>query len=144
MTSKKEFIEGGILWTNIAKISSFKKKQQQVFNINRNEILVIKTNQNYRAIQNRCPHAGLSMKGSKINTEENIIICKWHKTSFCNKTGDVKKWVDVSPFEKKVAYFLAKFSKKMKEMVEMDPTPIEVFSVKEIEENVWVGLEVEN
>ena len=56
----------------------------------------------------------------------------------------MKKWVDVSPFEKKVAYFLAKFSKKMKEMVEMDPTPIEVFSVKEIEENVWVGLEVEN
>lgn len=144
MKDKKEFLEGDILWTNVAKISSFTKKNQQVFNVNRNEILVIKTNDNFKAIQNRCPHAGLSMKGSKFNTKTEIITCKWHKTSFCSKTGDVKKWVDVSTFEKKIAHFLARFSKKMKQMVEMNPTPIEIFIVKEIKEDIWVGIEVGN
>jgi hypothetical protein len=29
-------------------------------------------------------------------------------------------------------------------MVEMNPTPIKVFDVKEIQEDIWVGVEVGN
>jgi len=144
MEDNKEFLKDNILWTNVAKISSFSKKKQQVFNVNRNEILVLKTNGIFKAIHNRCPHAGLSMNGSEVDSKEDLIICKWHKTSFCYKSGDVKKWVDVSLFEKKIANFLARFSKKIKQMVEMKPTSIQVFDVKEIQEDIWVGIEVEN
>ena len=27
-------------------------------------------------------------------------------------------------------------------MVEMNPTPIKIFDIKEIEEDIWVGIEV--
>lgn len=140
--NKNEFTEDKILWTNIAEASSFDKQQQQVFNVNRNEILVLKIDQEYKAIQSRCPHAGLSMKGSPLNLENDSIICKWHNTSFCYKTGDVQKWVDVSPFQKKIAYFIARFSKKMKEMTEMEPSSIETFKTQVIENNVWVGISI--
>ena len=40
--NNKEFTEGNILWKNVATASSFNKKEQQVFNINKNEILIAK------------------------------------------------------------------------------------------------------
>lgn len=142
--NNKEFTEGNILWKNVATASSFNKKEQQVFNVNKNEILIAKVGDKFKAMQSRCPHAGLSMLGSQINSEKDLIFCKWHNTSFCYKDGKVDKWVDVPPYQKKLVKVLALFSKKLKQMVEMPATPIEIFKIQVIEKNVWVGIEVAN
>ena len=39
--NNKEFTEDNILWTNVTTTSSFNKKEQQVFNVNKNEILIV-------------------------------------------------------------------------------------------------------
>ena len=46
----KEFTEENILWTNVATASSFNKKEQQVFNVNKNEILIGITNDKLKSI----------------------------------------------------------------------------------------------
>ena len=52
--------------------------------------------------------------------------------------------MDVPAYQKKLVKVLALFSKKLKQMVEMPATPIEIFKIQVIEKNVWVGIEVAN
>ena len=50
------------------------------------------------AIENLCPHMDLPLDIGQI-TEKATILCPYHKSEFCFKSGDVKKWVGKRPQE---------------------------------------------
>ena len=54
--------------------------------------------ENYFALNDKCPHAYLSLKGSDIDIKNQAIWCRWHKSAFCYKTGEVREWMKISNF----------------------------------------------
>ena len=135
-TSEKE-----ILWTKLSHTNSFNEDSQQVFNINRNELLVIKLDDNYHAINNRCPHAGMSLKGCTIDSQEETLTCAWHHSSFCYKTGEVKEWLKLSAVERLLGKIFLKGNKQADGMMDMEPTPADIFMTKVEDDHVWVGFD---
>ena len=130
-----------ILWTKLSHTDSFNEDSQQVFNINRNELLVIKSDDNYYVVNNRCPHAGLPLKGCTIDSQEQTLTCVWHHSSFCYKTGEVKEWLKVSAFERLLGKIFLKGNKQADGMMDMEPTPVNTFMTKVEDDYVWVGID---
>ena len=55
---------------------------QQVFKINRESILVTKVEEEFHAINEKCPHMNLSMKGGEFDPKTGTVNCAWHNTTF--------------------------------------------------------------
>ena len=50
-----------IEWTKLSNIKSFDDKPEQLCKVKRDDILVVKDDDNFYAINNRCPHLGLAL-----------------------------------------------------------------------------------
>ena len=72
------------------------------------------------AIENLCPHMNLPLDVGQI-TDQDTILCPYHNSEFCFKTGDVRKWVGSKP-EQKVE----------------ECKPLNTISVHEEEDYIWV------
>ena len=131
-----EFIENDYIWRKFTPVSSFNDEQQQIMKVKRDNILVFKLNDTFHAVNDRCPHALLSLKGSKINEEKETISCRWHNSDFCYKTGEVQTWINDG-----VMKFFAKIDSKAKEIINMEQTPMDVFKTRVIDTYVWVGMD---
>mgnify|MGYP001355159018 CR=1 FL=1 len=101
----------------------------------------IKSDDNYYAVNNRCPHAGLSLKGCTIDSQEQTLTCVWHTSSFCYKTGEVKEWLKVSAIERLLGKIFLKGNKQADGMMDMEPTPVNTFMTKVEDDHVWVGID---
>ena len=62
-----EFTENNIIWRKFTSTASFENEPQQILGVKRDNILVMKCNEKFIAINDRCPHALLSLKGSDID-----------------------------------------------------------------------------
>ena len=62
-----------MLMENVQKSRLLKKKDQQVFKIKREDILVVKIEENFFALNDKCPHAYLSLQGSDIDMKNETI-----------------------------------------------------------------------
>ena len=62
--------EQNIQWTKLADEKSFDIQSEQLHKVKRDDILVIKDDNGFHAINNRCPH----MRTAIINCMESIII----------------------------------------------------------------------
>lgn len=133
--------EKEILWTKLSHTNSFNEDSQQVFNINRNELLAIKSDNNYYVVSNRCSHAGLPLKGCTIDSQEQTLTCVWHHSSFCYKTGEVKEWLKVSTFERILGKLFLKGNKQAEGMMDMEPIPVDTFMTKVEDDHLWVGFD---
>ena len=133
---KDEIMEEGIVWRKFTEVSSFDDEQQQIMKVKRDNILVFKLNDTFHAVNDRCPHALLSLKGSKINEEKETISCRWHNSDFCYKTGEIKAWINDGKMK-----FFAKIDSQAKEIVDMEQTPMDVFKTRVINNYVWVGMD---
>ena len=69
----------------IAHFNEFKEQNVKIIIHNGTPIAVIKDENKYYAIDNRCPHRGASLGEGPIQNE--IITCKWHSWKFSLKTG---------------------------------------------------------
>jgi len=127
-------------WTKLSNIKSFDKESQQLIKVKRDEILVIKDNKGFHAINNRCPHMGLSLNATKCNLKDKTVHCKFHSSSFSYQTGEVNGWLNVKGIEKFMIWLFSKFDNDAKEMMAMKPTPVEVFQTKVEDGFVWVGI----
>ena len=76
---------------NLGEKKKFKLKEKEILLINEGEIY---------AIENLCPHMDLPLDIGQIY-EKATILCPYHKSEFCFKSGEVKKWVGKSPQEHK-------------------------------------------
>lgn len=127
-------------WTKLTNIKSFDKESQQLIKVKRDEILVIKDNNGFHAINNRCPHMGLSLNTTKCNLKDKTVNCKFHSSSFSYQTGEVNSWLNVKGIEKFMIWLFSKFDNDAKEMMAMKSTPVEVFQTKVEDGFVWVGI----
>jgi nitrite reductase/ring-hydroxylating ferredoxin subunit len=130
----------GIDWRKAYKVESFDLDPQQIFRINRLTILVIKVDNKFYALDEKCPHMNLTMKGGEIDSESGTINCAWHNTTFCYKSGEVKEWIKVGKTAKFLMKTLMKSNKQADGALDMEPSNIETYPTKIIDGFVWVGL----
>ena len=131
-----EFTENNIIWRKFTSTASFENEPQQILGVKRDNILVMKCNEKFIAINDRCPHALLSLKGSDIDLENETITCRWHKSGFCYKTGEIRTWINDGKMK-----FFAKIDSQAKEIVNMEQTPMDVFKTRVIDDYVWIGMD---
>tara|TARA_Y100001970_G_scaffold27213_1_gene33096 strand:+ start:1935 stop:3272 length:1338 start_codon:yes stop_codon:yes gene_type:complete len=134
-----QIIEDNIIWKKCSEVESFNDQPQQVFKIKREDILVAKIEDRFFALNDKCPHALLSLCGSDIDIKNETIACRWHKTSFCYKTGEVREWMKMSSLKKMLGKI--GLNAEAKEISEMEQIPVDVYLTKEHEGSVWVGIE---
>lgn len=72
-------------YKKVAEIKEFEKMDKKLVILNDQEILLMKVDDGYYAISNKCPHMGGSLfKGTLIN---GVITCPRHGSKFDAKTG---------------------------------------------------------
>ena len=136
---EKEQIEDNITWSKCSEVETFQEEEQQVFKIKREDILVVKIEESFFALNDKCPHAYLSLQGSDIDIKNESIACRWHKSSFCYKTGEVKEWMKISNFQKMLGKI--GLNAEAQEIAQMEKIPVDVYKTKIEDGFVWVGLE---
>ena len=136
--AERELIEDNMIWNKCSEIETFVDKPQQVFKIKREDILVAKVEKTFFALNDKCPHAMLSLHGSEIDLKNETIACRWHKSAFCYKTGEVREWLKISNLQKVLGKF--GLSAEAKEIAEMERLPVDVYPIKEHDGFVWVGM----
>ncbi|MAQ86968.1 MAG: hypothetical protein CMG23_02015 [Candidatus Marinimicrobia bacterium] len=136
--------ENNIEWTKLAETISFEKEPEQLHKIKRDDILIVKDEDGYHAINNRCPHLGLALNVGGCNKKDKTIHCKFHSSDFSYDTGEVKAWLDVKGFEKFMIWLFSKFDADAKKMMTMEPKPVETFPTKIEDDHVWVGIDQSN
>ena len=132
--------ENNIEWTKLAEVESFIENPEQLLKVKRDDILVIKNNDGFYAINNRCPHLGLALNMGGCNHQEKTIHCKFHSSDFSYDTGEVKAWLNVKGFEKFMTWLYTKMDPDAKKMMSMEPKPVETFPTKVEDDHVWVGI----
>jgi len=133
--------EQNIQWTKIAETKSFEENPEQLIKVKRDDILVIKSNDQFNAVNNRCPHLGMSLHAGGCNLEDGTVHCKFHSSTFSYETGEVKAWLNVKGFEKFMGWLFSKFDSDVKKMMAMEATPLETFRTKVEDGHVWVGID---
>ena len=134
-----ELVEDEITWKKCAEIESFADNPQQVFKVKREDILVVKIEEKFYALNDKCPHAYLSLHGSDIDIENETIACRWHKSSFCYKTGEVREWMKISNFQKMLGKM--GLNAEAQEISQMERLPVDVYQTKQQDGFIWVGVE---
>ena len=133
--------QNNIEWTKLIEVKSFDEQSEQLIKVKRDDILVVRDNDNFYAINNRCPHLGLPLNSGGCNKEEKTVHCKFHSSDFSYETGEVKSWLNIKGFEKFMMWFISKFNDDAKKMMSMQPTPAETFETKVEDDYVWVGID---
>lgn len=136
--------ENNIEWTKLAETISFEKEPEQLHKIKRDDILIVKDEDGYHAINNRCPHLGLALNVGGCNKKDKTVHCKFHSSDFSYDTGEVKAWLNVKGFEKFMIWLFSKFDADAKKMMTMEPKPVETFPTKIADDHVWVGIDQSN
>ena len=131
-----------IEWTIVAEVASFEDKPEQLVKIKRDDIFVVKDDDGFHAINNRCPHLGLALNLGGCNMQNKTVHCKFHSSDFSYQTGEVKEWLNVKGFEKFMMWLFSKFDADAKKMMEMAPTPVETFETKVEDGHVYVGIDM--
>ena len=130
-----------IEWTKLAEVNSFQDNPQQLLKIKRDDILVIKDEEKFYAINNRCPHLGLALNLGGCDMKDKTVHCKFHSSDFSFETGEVKEWLNVKGFEKFMMWLFTKFDSDAKKMMTMEPKSVEIFHTKVEDDYVWVGID---
>ena len=131
-----------IEWTRVAEAASFEHKPEQLVKVKRDDIFVVKDDDGFHAINNRCPHLGLALNLGGCNMQNKTVHCKFHSSDFSYQTGEVKEWLNVKGFEKFMMWLFSKFDADAKKMMEMAPTPVETFETKVEDGHVYVGIDM--
>ena len=137
---KNQKIEAGYNWRKCGKIDSFQNTPQQVFKINRESILIVKVKNEFFALNEKCPHMNLSLKGGIIDPNSGSINCAWHNTTFCYKTGNVKEWLALSKSQKFLAKMFLKSNKQAEGVLDIQPQNINTYPTQIMDDYVWVGI----
>tara|TARA_A100001011_G_C14055623_1_gene733848 strand:- start:19 stop:852 length:834 start_codon:yes stop_codon:yes gene_type:complete len=93
-TSYEKEIKGE-LWLRSLPVDELPNGEKKKFTYDDKEILLINQDGVY-AIENNCPHMNLPLDMSQL-TEEGTIMCPYHNSEFCFKSGEVRKWIGELP-----------------------------------------------
>lgn len=73
------------MWFDVGNEIDFVEGKAQVVEINQQLIAVVKIENEFYAIEDRCSHAGVPLSGGKISCKE--VICPRHGARFSLKSG---------------------------------------------------------
>jgi nitrite reductase/ring-hydroxylating ferredoxin subunit len=84
---------GEARWVYAAKCSDFETNNVRLVRVEGKQIALFKTNQGYRACDNRCPHEGYPLSQGSISEHSTsagdcILTCNWHNWKFDLNSGD--------------------------------------------------------
>ncbi|KTC79585.1 dioxygenase, ferredoxin subunit [Legionella cherrii] len=94
-------------WKPTITLSQLQQKGRHCETIDDHKILLIWHNDKVYAIASQCPHFKLPLTKGTI-TDENTIVCPFHKSAFNLTTGSPECW---SPWPPAVGTVLGKLSK---------------------------------
>ncbi len=114
----------------VASASAVSEGQVLKATANSQTVLVSKSNGNYCAIANKCPHLGLPMAKGKV--ENGTITCPFHGSKFDLCTGKNVEWVDSF-----VGIPLPGVAKKMMAMGK-EPTDVDSFTVTQEGDDLFI------
>ncbi|HVK99677.1 MAG TPA: Rieske 2Fe-2S domain-containing protein [Dongiaceae bacterium] len=75
-----------------AQASSIVEGKNHCVKLENQKILLVRHKGTIHALENRCPHVGLSLEKGKV--ENGVITCPWHGSSFDVATGENRDWVN--------------------------------------------------
>ena len=87
----------GEIWLRTLPVDELLYGERKKFEYQDKEVLLINQGGIF-AIENICPHMNLPLDMSQL-TEQGTIMCPYHNSEFCFKTGEVRKWVGEIPDE---------------------------------------------
>ena len=116
---EEEKIVEGKRWYRALPINELSPGEKKKYKIKDKEILLINQGQVF-AIENNCPHMDLPLDIGQV-TNNDTILCPYHNSEFCFKSGEVRKWIGRLPDSK---------SKECK--------PLKTLNVSEEEEYIWI------
>ena len=84
---------GEAQWVYAAKCRDFETNNVRLVRVEGKQIALFKTNQGYRACDNRCPHEGYPLSQGSISEHSTsagdcILTCNWHNWKFDLNSGD--------------------------------------------------------
>ena len=82
-------------WYRTLPLYELKEGEKKKFKVNEKEILLINQGEVF-ALENLCPHMDLPLDLGQT-TQRATILCPYHNSEFCFKSGEVKKWVGNQP-----------------------------------------------
>jgi len=109
----------GEKWSRTLPSIELKYGEKKKYQSNNEEIILIRKEGIY-ALNNICPHMNLPLDLGQL-TEKETILCPFHNSEFCYKTGDVIMWVGSNP-----------------EVIKEKCEPLEIIPVTEMDSYIWV------
>ncbi len=111
----------------VMELSSLQEKIRHTTLIDNHKILLLWHEGQVHAVQSQCPHLKLPLAKGKI-TENNTIICPFHKSEFDLNTGESKCW---SPWPPIIGKALGKIVKEKN---------LKVYPTKIDNDQIWVDI----
>ena len=106
-------------WMQSVPLADLQKASRHSLKLDNEDILLIWHQEAVHAIQSKCPHMKLPLLKGTI-TQDNEIVCPFHKSAFNIKTGKTACWSQWPPV---VGKLLGKLSKE--KPLQVFPTKIE-------------------
>lgn len=116
-------------WIKVLAETELPDGERTVVDVNERSILLIHSEGQIYALESRCPHMRLPLKGATI--EGTTLTCPWHHSAFDLRTGDVQDW---SPWPPAVGKMLGALRRER---------ALTVYPVQVQEGSIWVGIEDE-
>ena len=114
-------------WIKVLPAAQLPEGERQVVKVQDHSILLIHEQGKVYAMLSACPHMRLPLKGGKI-TDDEAIVCPFHRSAFDLNTGDVKTW---SPWPPGVGKMLGAVAREK---------ALRVFPTRIAEGSVWIAL----
>ena len=115
-------------WVKVLTESELPTGARQVVTVEGRSVLLINHNGQIYAVDNKCPHMKLSMKKGKI-TENNSLVCPWHRSAFDLATGEPTTWTPWPPGVGKVMAMMG------------TQKALPVFQTRTEDGGIWIALE---
>ncbi len=109
----------GETWVRTLPISELQEGEKKKFQYDGKEILLL-NQKGIFAIENKCPHMNLPLDIGQM-TDDGTILCPYHNSEFCFKSGEVRKWVGLQPKE-----------------VEKECEPLSIIRTKKDQSYIWI------
>ena len=113
-------------WIKVLSQGELGEGDRKVVPVGERSILLIHHRGSVYALDSRCPHMRLPLKGAKI--EGTTLTCPWHHSAFDLRTGDVQDW---SPWPPAVGKMLGALRREQ---------ALTVYATKVEDGQIWVSV----
>lgn len=114
-------------WTSVLAESELPTGSRQVVTVDGKAILMLNHEGTIYAVDNTCPHMKLPLKKGKI-TDDNAIVCPWHRSAFDLCSGEPKEWTPWPPGIGKVMGMIS------------NEKALPTFSTRTEEGQIWIDI----